>query len=70
DKLVRKNCDLIVANNPMEEGAGFGHDTNAVRMYNASGLVLSTGVRPKREIAEIILRTACEQAAFKTIAAG
>ena len=29
DKLHRKNCDLIVANDVTQEGAGFGTDTNA-----------------------------------------
>lgn len=63
-KLHKKQCDLIVANNPREAGAGFGHDTNAVTIYNAGGKITSTGVRSKREIAELILRTACEQTPF------
>jgi phosphopantothenoylcysteine decarboxylase/phosphopantothenate--cysteine ligase len=29
-KLEKKNMDMIVLNNPREEGAGFGHDTNKV----------------------------------------
>ncbi len=70
EKLSRKHCDLIVANNPNEKGAGFGCDTNAVTIYNAAGAVLSTGIRPKRDIAEIILRTASKQEAFNAIAAG
>lgn len=31
-KLDKKNCDMIVANNLKEEGAGFGHDTNKVTL--------------------------------------
>lgn len=30
EKLVKKNCDMIVANNLRTEGAGFGTDTNVV----------------------------------------
>jgi phosphopantothenoylcysteine decarboxylase/phosphopantothenate--cysteine ligase len=69
-KLSKKHCDLVVANNPAEEGAGFGWDTNAVTIYSGAGKLLSTGVKPKREIAEIILQTACQQESFKAITAG
>ena len=31
DKLNRKNCDFIVANDVTQEGAGFSGDTNVVR---------------------------------------
>jgi phosphopantothenoylcysteine decarboxylase/phosphopantothenate--cysteine ligase len=65
-KMKKKRCDLIVANNPLEEGAGFGHDTNAVTIYNIGGKVVSTGVQSKREVAEVILRTACAQAGFNS----
>lgn len=30
EKLTTKNMDMIVLNNPQEDGAGFGHDTNKV----------------------------------------
>lgn len=30
EKMVRKNMDMIVLNNPRDTGAGFGHDTNKV----------------------------------------
>lgn len=32
DKLVRKNLDMIAANNLKEEGAGFGTDTNVITL--------------------------------------
>ncbi len=67
DKLVGKGCDLIVANNPLEKGAGFGCDTNAVTIFNGKGRILSSGIKPKREIAEIILRTALAEDAFKRL---
>ena len=36
-KLEKKNCDMIVANNLKEEGAGFGTDTNRVTLITRSG---------------------------------
>jgi phosphopantothenoylcysteine decarboxylase/phosphopantothenate--cysteine ligase len=34
EKLVNKNLDLVVLNNPKEEGAGFGTDTNVVTLID------------------------------------
>ena len=34
EKLVKKNCDYIVANNLKEKGAGFGTDTNIVTLIS------------------------------------
>ena len=31
-KLIKKNVDMIVANNLRQEGAGFGTDTNIVTL--------------------------------------
>jgi phosphopantothenoylcysteine decarboxylase/phosphopantothenate--cysteine ligase len=64
-KLAEKNCDLIVANNPLEEGAGFEHETNAVTIYNSGGKVLSTGLKSKHEVADIILETASKEKTFQ-----
>ena len=36
-KLKKKNCDMIVANNLKEEGAGFGTDTNKVTFITEEG---------------------------------
>lgn len=33
DKLKRKNLDMIIANNPLNTGAGFAHDTNQVNIF-------------------------------------
>ncbi|QJC52378.1 bifunctional phosphopantothenoylcysteine decarboxylase/phosphopantothenate--cysteine ligase CoaBC [Paenibacillus albicereus] len=55
DKLRRKNCDLIVANDVTMEGAGFGGDTNAVQVFDAAGPALSLPVLGKRETAERVL---------------
>ena len=37
-KLDKKNCDMIVANNLKEEGAGFGTDTNRVTLITRGGI--------------------------------
>jgi len=66
-KLAEKNCDLIVANNPLEEGAAFEHETNAVTIYNSGGKVLSTGLKSKHEVADIILETASKEKTFQKI---
>jgi phosphopantothenoylcysteine decarboxylase/phosphopantothenate--cysteine ligase len=63
-KLAKKSCDLMVMNNPLEQGAAFEHDTNAVTIFSKAGKVLSTGLLGKHEIADIILETARNQTAF------
>ncbi len=67
EKRVKKNCDLMVVNNPLEPGAAFDHETNAVTVYNDGGEVLSTGLKSKHEIADIILETARKEKAFQKI---
>lgn len=67
DKLARKNCDLLVVNNPLEKGAAFEHDTNRVTIYNEKGKLMETGLQSKREIADLILDTAREEKAFQKI---
>ena len=54
-KLVAKHLDLIVANDVTAPGAGFGGDTNAVRLLDARGLDEAVPVLPKEEVAERIL---------------
>lgn len=56
-KLVSKNCDMIIANNLKDDGAGFGVDTNKVTIItekNADSLDVMT----KKETAEKILDAA------------
>jgi phosphopantothenoylcysteine decarboxylase/phosphopantothenate--cysteine ligase len=66
-KLKNKNCDLLVVNNPRDTGAAFDHDTNAVTIYSSTGKPVSSGLKSKREIADLILDTAHEEEAFKKI---
>ncbi|RUS46513.1 bifunctional phosphopantothenoylcysteine decarboxylase/phosphopantothenate--cysteine ligase CoaBC [Cohnella sp. AR92] len=64
DKLARKRCDLLVANDVSQEGAGFGSDTNIVNVYGAEGLVLSLARQPKRLIAEQLWQLISRRAAW------
>lgn len=54
-KLNKKNFDLIVLNSAMEEGAGFRHETNRVRIFSPQGIDLDSGLVSKSEVAELIL---------------
>jgi len=61
DKLKRKNCDLIVANDVTQEGAGFGTDTNSVQIFDKEGLVLQLPVISKEEVALRLLTLAADR---------
>lgn len=52
DKLARKKCDLIIANNVSLEGAGFGKETNIVSVYGSQGLVEHIPQMSKKAVAE------------------
>lgn len=54
-KLNKKNADMIIANNVLTEGAGFGTDTNIVTMYKRNGDPISLPLLPKKEVAQKIL---------------
>jgi phosphopantothenoylcysteine decarboxylase/phosphopantothenate--cysteine ligase len=54
-KLAAKRLDLIVANDVTAPGAGFGGDTNVVRLIDAAGLDEMLPVLPKEEVAGRIL---------------
>ncbi|KKD53636.1 MULTISPECIES: bifunctional phosphopantothenoylcysteine decarboxylase/phosphopantothenate--cysteine ligase CoaBC [Paenibacillus] len=58
DKLERKNCDLLAANDVTVDGAGFGVDTNAVQIYDRSGMVEHIPVQSKEEVARKLLTLA------------
>lgn len=63
DKLKRKNCDLLVANDVTQTGAGFGTDTNIVNIYDAAGLVQSLPMITKEEAGLRIMELAAERLA-------
>jgi phosphopantothenoylcysteine decarboxylase/phosphopantothenate--cysteine ligase len=54
-KLAAKGLDLVVANDVTAEGAGFGSDTNVVRLIDDDGLDVALPVLPKDEVAGRIL---------------
>ena len=60
EKLTAKNLDLIVSNNPLEPGAGFGTDTNVVHLIDRSGMVEKLPMMSKLAVAERILDKVAE----------
>ena len=54
-KLIRKNCDLIVANDILAEGAGFQSDTNIVTLLDRDGSCEQLPLSSKRDVADAIL---------------
>ena len=60
DKLVRKNLDLIVANDVSAPGVGFSHDTNAVTILGASGVLQTVALTDKHHIASAVLDSVVE----------
>ncbi|GAB6990507.1 bifunctional phosphopantothenoylcysteine decarboxylase/phosphopantothenate--cysteine ligase CoaBC [Paenibacillus pini] len=58
EKLQRKNCDLLVANDVTVEGAGFRSDTNIVQVFDKHGLVEQMPVLTKHEVAKRLLTIA------------
>ncbi|NMO94656.1 bifunctional phosphopantothenoylcysteine decarboxylase/phosphopantothenate--cysteine ligase CoaBC [Paenibacillus lemnae] len=61
DKLRRKKCDLIVANDVTTAGAGFRSDSNEVRVFDSQGLVLDLPLMSKEEVARQLLSLAAER---------
>ncbi|MDE0506801.1 MAG: bifunctional phosphopantothenoylcysteine decarboxylase/phosphopantothenate--cysteine ligase CoaBC, partial [Candidatus Poribacteria bacterium] len=54
-KLINKNCDLMVANDILAKGAGFGQDTNIVTLLDHSDKREQLPLLSKKEVADIIL---------------
>jgi phosphopantothenoylcysteine decarboxylase / phosphopantothenate---cysteine ligase len=54
-KLRTKGVDLLVANDVMEEGSGFGTDTNKVTILDRAGATEALPLLTKREVADRIL---------------
>ena len=54
-KLAKKNFDLVVLNSAKDEGAGFQHDTNKVRIFTKNGLTVESELLHKTAIANLIL---------------
>ena len=54
-KLASKDLDLIVVNNAMEDGAGFGGDTNRVTILSRDGESEDLALMSKDDVAERLL---------------
>lgn len=54
-KLIEKNLDLIVVNDVTKPGAGFGLDTNQVKILYPSGEVKDLPLMSKEEVSQHIL---------------
>lgn len=57
-KLMKKNADMIVANNVTAEGAGFGTDTNIVTLFKKDGSSEKLPLMSKKDVAVKILEEA------------
>jgi phosphopantothenoylcysteine decarboxylase / phosphopantothenate---cysteine ligase len=55
DKLNRKNADMIVLNSLNDEGAGFGHDTNKITIFEKDGKEFAYERKPKQQVARDIV---------------
>jgi phosphopantothenoylcysteine decarboxylase / phosphopantothenate---cysteine ligase len=54
-KLKNKNADLIVLNSLNDPGAGFGHDSNKITIFEKNGSELAYGQKPKQQVAKDIV---------------
>ncbi len=56
-KLVSKKFDLVVLNSLNDEGAGFGFDTNKIRIIDARDRIEEFELKPKSEVAKDIVNS-------------
>lgn len=57
EKLEKKNADMIVLNSLNDAGAGFGHDTNKITIFQKGGHEISFDTKSKDEVAKDIVDT-------------
>lgn len=55
NKIQKKNLDFIVANDLTQDGAGFGVDTNIVKIIDREGVIQEHPKMKKEEVADVIL---------------
>ncbi|HMU09979.1 MAG TPA: bifunctional phosphopantothenoylcysteine decarboxylase/phosphopantothenate--cysteine ligase CoaBC [Ferruginibacter sp.] len=60
-KLQSKNADMIVLNSLNDAGAGFGHDTNKITIFDRTGNVFPFETKTKKEVAVDIVNTIIQQ---------
>lgn len=56
-KLSKKNADIIVLNSLNDDGAGFGHNTNKITIFDKHGKEYKFQTKPKRDVAIDIVNT-------------
>jgi phosphopantothenoylcysteine decarboxylase/phosphopantothenate--cysteine ligase len=56
-KLEEKKADIIVLNSLRDTGAGFGHDTNKITLFDKSGKEFQFDQKSKTEVAKDIVDT-------------
>ena len=54
-KIQKKNLDFVIANDVTKEGAGFGTDTNIVKIINRDGAIEEIPKMSKKEIARLVI---------------
>lgn len=60
-KLQTKNADIIVLNSLNDSGAGFGHDTNKITIFDKTGNIFPFDTKSKKEVAIDIVNTIIQQ---------
>jgi len=55
EKMIRKNMDMIVLNNPRDTGAGFGYDTNKVSFLFPDNKQMDFELKSKKAVARDIV---------------
>lgn len=56
-KLESKNADFIILNSMKDSGAGFGHDSNKITIFNKQGNEFAFDLKSKTAVAKDILNT-------------
>jgi phosphopantothenoylcysteine decarboxylase/phosphopantothenate--cysteine ligase len=69
-KLATKGCDWLVVNNPLEEGAGFGHETNRAFVIGRDGSRADFELMSKQELAHRLLEWVLDRSAAAAPAPG
>lgn len=59
EKLIKKNLDLVIANDVTLPGAGFNIDTNIVKLIDKNGQVEELPQLSKQQVAAIIIDKIC-----------
>jgi phosphopantothenoylcysteine decarboxylase/phosphopantothenate--cysteine ligase len=55
NKLANKNADMIVLNSLNDNGAGFGHDTNKITIFEKGGNEIAYDKKSKQQVAKDIV---------------